>query len=342
MRKIDLELIKKEALKEIEESSNLRELNRVFKKYLGRKGEISLVLKSLKEVPERKRRRIGKEANELKNFLKIKFDERAQKIREEIEVEKEWLDITVPGKKWVLGHLHPLTLVKREICLIFQGMGFEVVEGPEIEEEWYNFDALNIPKEHPARTTLALSLCRTFYLKRGKLLRSQTSPVQVRFMERQNPPLRIIVPGRCFRHEATDASHEVQLHQLEGLMVGKEISVANFKAIVQEFFKRFFQKPLKIRLRPDYFPFTEPSFDVAITCLVCGGKGCSTCQKTGWLEIAGAGMVHPNVFKNSGLSPKDWQGFAFGMGLDRLAMMKYRINDIRLFHSGDLRFLQQF
>jgi len=230
-----------------------------------------------------------------------------------------------------------LTQVKRKTEEIFQAMGFSVVEGPEVETEWYNFDALNIPPEHPAR-----DLWDTFYLKNGFLLRTHTTPVDVRYMEKNNPPLRIITIDRCFRHEATDASHEINFYQLDGLMVGKNISVANFKATIQEFFQRFFNKAIEIRMRPGYFPFVEPGFEIDMTCLICGGKRCSACQKTGWMEMMGAGMVHPAVFKNSGLNPKNWQGWAFGMGFDRLAMMKYKINDIRLFYSGDLRFLQQF
>lgn len=267
------------------------------------------------------------------------------------EIEKELFDITVPGEKPILGHLHPLTQVKRKAEEIFQTMGFSVIEGPEIETEWYNFDALNIPKEHPAR-----DLWDTFWLKENQkpkiknpklLLRTHTSPVQIRYMEKNQPPLRIIIPGRVFRHEATDASHEINFYHIEGLMVGKDVSVSNFKAIIQEFFRRFFEKPVEIRMRPSYFPFVEPGFEVDTTCLACRGKGCSACQKTGWLEMLGAGMVHPNVFKAAGLTPHQragggWQGFAFGMGLDRLAMMKYKINDIRLFYSGDLRFLGQF
>lgn len=341
MVKNELKSIKILAQKEVEKAKNLKELNRVFKKYLGKKGKLSLILGSLKELPLEEKKKIGKKANELKSVLGEKFDKRVQEIKEQAKKgveKKEWVDVTIPGKKIALGHLHPLTLIKREVCQIFQQMGFEVVEGPEIETEWYNFDALNIPKEHPARDEWD-----TLWLRQNKLLlRTHTSPVQIRYMERNNPPLRIIVPGRVFRHEATDASHEFQLHQIEGLMVDKEVSVANFKAIIEVFFKRFFEKPIKVRLSPDYFPFTEPSFDISITCVVCGGKGCSVCKRTGWLEMMGAGMVHPSVFKNSGLDPKNWQGFAFGMGLDRLVMMKYKINDIRLFHSGDLRFLKQF
>ena len=246
-------------------------------------------------------------------------------------------DITVPGERIIGGHLHPLTLVKRKIEEIFQAMGFSIVEGPEVETEWYNFDALNIPKDHPAR-----DVWDTFYLKKGGLLRTHTSPVQVRYMQKHQPPFRIIVPGRIFRHEATDASHEINFYQVEGLMVGKEISASNFKAIIQEFLSRFFDKRIAIRLRPSFFPFTEPSFEVDIKCLVCGGRGCSVCSRTCWLELIGAGMVHPNVLKAGGINPRNWQGFAFGLGMDRLAMMKYKIDDIRLFYSGDLRFLQQF
>ena len=343
MTKINLKLLKKEAQKEIEKAQDLNGLNEVFNRYLGKKGKISQILKSLGKLPKTKRVKLGRSINELKDFLKIKFDQRAAKIKEKVgkEIkEKEYFDITVPGKKPSLGHLHPLTQVKRKVEEIFQSMGFSVVEGPEIEEEWYNFDALNIPKDHPARDVLSLG--KTLYLKGGNLMRSHTSSVQIRYLEKNQPPLRIIVPGRVFRHEATDASHEINFYQLEGLMVGKDISAANFKAIIEEFFKRFFNKPVKIRMRPSYFPFTEPSFEIDLLCINCLGNGCSACQQSGWIEMMGAGMVHPTVIKNSGLNPKFWQGFAFGIGLDRLAMMKYKINDIRLFYSGDLRFLNQF
>ena len=346
---MELKNLKNRAQREIEKAKDLKELNEIFKKFLGKKGEITQILRTLEKLPKRKRVKIGKTANELKNFLKIKFDQKAQEIKERIEKEaeeKEWIDITAPGKKPILGHLHPLTQVKRKTEEIFQAMGFTIVEGPEIETEWYNFDALNIPADHPARDFWnTLWLKNNFKLKTKNfrlLLRTHTSPVQVRYLEKNNPPLRIIVPGRVFRHEATDPSHEINFYQIEGLMVDKEISAANFKAIIEEFFERFFQKPIQIRLRPSYFPFTEPSFEVDLVCINCLGKGCSACQRTGWMEMMGAGMVHPAVFKNSGLNPKFWQGFAFGMGLDRLAMMKYKINDIRLFYSGDLRFLNQF
>ncbi|MFH1657074.1 MAG: phenylalanine--tRNA ligase subunit alpha [bacterium] len=334
-----LKTLKNKAEKELEKAKNLKELKEVFNNYLGRKGELALLLRSLEQFPKTKRQKIGKAANELKNLLRIEFEKKSQEIKEKIQKETEgaeWIDITAPGKKPFLGHLHPLTISKRKVEEIFQAMGFSVIEGPDIETEWYNFDALNIPKEHPAR-----DVWDTFYLKNG-LLRTHTSPVQVHYMEKNNPPLRVIVPGNVFRHEATDSSHEFQLYQVEGLMVDKKISVANLKAIVGEFFRRFFEKDVKFRLKPDYFPFTEPGFDISISCLVCGGRSCPACKGSGWMEVAGAGMVHPNVFKNSKLIPKDWQGWAFGFGLERLTMLKYRINDIRLLRSGDLRFLQQF
>jgi phenylalanyl-tRNA synthetase alpha chain len=339
---MNLKSLQNKIQKEIKKAEDLKELDQIFQRYLGKKGKISLLLKNLKKLPKGKRKEKGKELNLLKEFIEKEIEEKEKEIKEKLETEilrKEKIDVTAPGKKIFIGHLHPLTLVSRKVQDIFQSMGFSVVEGPEIENEWYNFDALNIPKDHPAR-----DLWDTLWLKTKPklLLRTHTSPVQVRYMEKHNPPLRIIVPGRVFRHEATDAGHEVNFYQVEGLMVDKNVSVANFKAIIQKFFQKFFEKNIGIRLIPCYFPFTEPSFEVDITCLACGGKGCSACQKTGWMEMMGAGMVHPNVFKNSGLNPREWQGFAFGMGLDRLAMMKYKINDIRLFYSGDLRFLQQF
>ena len=343
MPQFDFKSIKNQAEKEIKKAENLTELEGIFKKYLGKQGELTQVLRSLEKLSKEKRAKIGKEANELKKFLKLLLEQKTQAFKEKVKKEteeSEWLDVTLPGKKPVFGHLHPLTLARRRVEEIFQSMGFSIVEGPEMETEWYNFDALNIPKNHPARDILSLG--KTFYLKNQGLLRSQTSSVQVHYMEKNSPPLRIIAPGRIFRAEATDASHETNFYQLEGLMVDKNISVANFKAIIEEFYQKFFAKPVKIRMRPSYFPFTEPSFEVDLLCINCLGKGCSACQKTGWMEMMGAGMVHPQVFKNSGLNPKFWQGFAFGMGLDRLAMMKYKINDIRLFYSGDLRFLQQF
>lgn len=342
MAEIDFQRLKIKAKNEIKKAENLKVLDEIFRKYLGQKGEITFLIKSLKKLPKTKKVKMGQKINEFKTFFKEALEKRAKEIKERLEKEvekKEWIDVTIPGKKIRAGVLHPLTQVKREVEQIFQNLGFSIVEGPEIENEWYNFDALNIPKDHPAR-----DFWSTLYLKHQKLLlRTHTSPVQIRFMEKNQPPLRIIVPGRVFRHEATDATHEINFYQIEGLMVDKMVSFANFKAIVEEFFNQFFRKKTNIRIRPSFFPFTEPSFEVDVFCPICLGKNnCSLCQNSGWVEIMGAGLVHPNVFKNSGLNPREWQGFAFGMGLDRLAMIKYKIDDIRLFYSGDLRFLQQF
>lgn len=341
-----LEKIKKEVKKELKEAKEILQLERLWKKYLGKKGVLKELLKSLKNLPLKERRKIGQKANLLKEFLEEELRKKRKKIKlKEIaqKEKKEWFDITIPGKKPSLGHLHPLTIVQEQIEDIFAKMGFILVEGPEIEKEWYNFDALNIPPDHPAR-----DMWNTFWIelpnskKEKFLLRTHTSPVQIRYMEKNNPPLRIITLGRCFRHEATDFTHDLQFYQLEGLMVDKNVSVANFKGVIEEFFKNFFKKEVQIRLRASYFPFTEPSFEVEILCLNCQGKGCFACKKTGFLEIMGAGMVHPQVFKAVGYNPKNWQGFAFGLGVDRLAMIKYKINDIRLFYKGDLRFLEQF
>jgi phenylalanyl-tRNA synthetase alpha chain len=338
--KFDFKSLKKEIKLDLEKINDSKELKFFYDKYLGKKGTIAEIFKLIKEAKPEEKRKLGKEANLLKKSIIEIIEKKSEEVKNKEKNKKkkeERIDITRPGQKIEKGHLSPLTLVRREAEDIFQSMGFSVVEGPEMEKEWYNFDALNIPKNHPAR-----DLWDTFWIKNsGKskedlLLRTHTSPMQVRYMEKHNPPFKIIVPGKCFRHEATDASHEIQFYQLEGLMVDKNISAANFRAVIEGFLKRFFKrKDIEIRLRPDYFPFTEPSFEVSVR----RGKG-------EWMELMGAGMVHPNVFKAAGYtqSPSEsgWQGFAFGAGLDRLAMVKYKIDDIRLFNSGDLRFLNQF
>jgi len=325
---MDIYQIKKQSLSELEKIQDPLELEMFRVKYLGRKdGELTVILRSLKDLPLEKRKEIGQEANKFRQELEEAVKNKNKEIENwKLKIGNSKIDITAPGVKLPHGHLHPITKVLRQVEEIFMSMGFEIVEGPDIETEYYNFDALNIPKEHPVR-----DLWDTFWLKDiDLLLRTHTSPVQARYMEKHNPPFRIIVPGRCFRHEATDASHSHTFYQLEGLMVDKDTSVANFKAVIEEFFKRLFKQEIEIRLRPSYFPFTEPSFEVDIR------------KNKNWLEIMGAGMVHPNVFKAAGYNPAHWQGFAFGMGLDRIAMMKYKIDDIRLFYSGDLRFLKQF
>lgn len=337
----DPKIILIEFQKEIKSVQDLKNLDEIYQKYLGKRGEITLVFRSFKNLPKEEKKELGDSANKIKKEMERILKEKEGELKTAAFNLEEQIDITRPGLRITIGHLHLITSVKKQIEEIFQSMGFSVAEGPEIETEFYNFDALNVPKEHPAR-----EMQDTFWLKNGgkerELMRTHTSAVQVRYMKANTPPFKIIAPGRVFRRDATDASHDVQFYQLEGLMVDKNISVANFKAVLEEFFKRFFDKDINIRLRPSYFPFVEPGFEFDITCLNCNGAGCSVCKKTGWLELGGAGMVHPNVFKSSGLKSGDWRGFAFGMGLDRLAMMKYKINDIRLFYGGDLRFLEQF
>lgn len=333
--------LKKDALGAIQSADTTAALRDVEVRYLGRAGELTVILRDLKNVSPGERKKVGAEANELRALLEAEIAARFNMLKEQ-EYEKqlaaERIDVTQPGKKFWRGGLHPLTLLQRDMEQIFSQLGFTVAEGPEVETERYNFDALNIPAEHPAR-----DMWDTFWLKSHKLLlRTHTSPGQVRYMEKHKPPLRIIIPGKVFRYEATDATHEIQFYQLEGLMVGKEISAANFKHIIASFFERLFGKEVAVRLRPSYFPFVEPGFEVDMSCVFCSGKGCSVCKQTGWIEMAGAGMVHPHVFKAAGLNPRDWQGFAFGMGIDRIAMMRYRIPDVRLFYSGDMRFLKQF
>lgn len=334
---MDLKEIKRKALEEVKKAENPEDLRVCYKKYLSKKGELPKIFSSLKDLSGEEKSKVGKEANETKKEIEKAIKQKEKSVGSSKKGSKKALDVTVPAQKAKIGHLHPLTLIRRKIEDIFQGMGFSIVEGPEAETEFYNFDALNIPKDHPAR-----DLWDTFYLENGMVLRTHTSPVQIRYMEKNNPPFKIIAPGRIYRHEATDASHDFQFYQVEGLMVGDNISAANFRAIIKEFLSCFFGTVAEIRLRPSYFPFTEPSFEVDIKCLVCRGKGCSVCSNTGWVELMGAGMVHPNVLKAGGLNPKNWQGFAFGIGMDRLCMMRYKIDDIRLFRLGDIRFLEQF
>ncbi len=340
-----INILEKEAKEAINQTLDLSQLERIRIKYLGRKGEFNNLIKELPKISEESKAHIGRRLNSVRNDLEALIDERLHKLKDKIIEEKlrnEEVDVSMPGRGLSLGHLHPLTKVERRIEDIFQSMGFSTVFGPEIESEYYNFNALNIPQNHPAR-----DMQDTFWIKNPKsdpsadgrnpkshlLLRTHTSPMQVRYMEENNPPFRIIVPGRVYRYEATDASHEIQFHQIEGLMVDKSISLANLKAVFEEFFKKFFSaKKVEVRFRPGYFPFVEPGIEVDIR-LGPSPK---------WLEVAGAGMVHPKVFKAAGYIPDQWQGFAFGMGLERLTMLCYDINDIRLFYSSDFRFLKQF
>ena len=334
---MDIESIRKEALDNLKQIKNKEGLDLFKKDYLGKKGKIREFFSSIKDLPIEEKKTLGQKINQLASEIEEIFLLKEKNFNKE---EKEEIDLTLPAKPTELGSLHPITQVKREMERIFQLMGFSVVEGPEIEDEWYNFDALNIPEGHPARD--ALSLGKTFYLKGGNVLRTQTSSAQVRYMRKMKPPIKIIVPGKVYRYEKTDASHETNFFQLEGLLVDENVSVANLKAVLKKFLEEFFKREVEIRLRPSYFPFTEPSFEVDMLCTVCNGKGCSACKRTGWVEILGSGIVHPNVIKNGGLDPKKYKGFAFGLSIDRPTMMNYKINDIRLFHSGNLNFLKQF
>lgn len=335
----DIQKIKKEALEDIGEAKDAKALFGVEKKYLGRKSEFINILKNLKNLSAEEKKKIGSLANKVKLEIEKSIQEKKASVSGKSKDTFDF-DITLPGKKSKVGNLHILTQVREEIEDIFLSMGYDIADGPEIENEFYNFDALNIPAHHPAR-----DMQDTFYVKSkgGNLtLRSQTSAMQARYMQEHKPPLRVIAPGKCFRNETLDSTHEHTFYQFEALVVDKNINVGNLKQVAEEFFSAFFGQTVKIRLRPSYFPFTEPSFEYDISCLVCGGKGCKACRWGGWLELGGCGMVNQNVFVSAGYERGDWQGFAWGIGLERLAMMKYKIDDIRLFHNGDLRFIKQF
>ncbi len=351
--------IKGEVEKELSRASTLHDVDKIWRKYLGRKGKLTVRLRSLKELPEEQRKAEGIKLNRLKEELTEIFQTKVTELQEKEyteQIKKEWIDVTRPGHKKPQGSLHPISKAMREAEDIFGQMGFAVAQGPQIESEWYNFDSLNIPKNHPAR-----DMWDTFWLRSNQsqmsnvkgnrsakderlLLRTHTTAMQVRYMEENNPPFRVIFPGRVYRHEATDASHEIQFYQLDGLMVSDngDINVSNFRAVIGEFLRRFFKTDVKMRLRPSYFPFTEPSFEIDISCVNCNQKGCHTCSHGGWVEMMGAGMVHPKVFSSAKYNPNYVSGFAFGVGIDRLAMIKYGVDDVRLFYSGDIRFLEQF
>lgn len=338
--KDQLTKLKDQAVKEFKKSQVLDDLKKLQIKYLGRKGELTKVLRRVKDLAEAERPKIGRYANQIKGELEGLIKDIEYELKQKSGAQKEELiDVTLPGTKYQQGHLHPNTIVQRQLEEVFKNMGFMVLEGPELESEYYNFETLNIPPSHPAR-----DIQDTFYIKDkpGLVMRTHTSNQQVRAIEKYGAPLRAIFPGRVFRNEATDASHETTFYQLEGLMIDKDISVAHLIASMKAMLKGIFKKDVEVRLRPGYFPFVEPGFEVDVACLICGGRGCSVCQQTGWVEMVGSGLVHPNVIKAGGLDPKEWSGFAFGLGLTRLVMLKYGIDDIRLLQSGDLRFLNQF
>jgi phenylalanyl-tRNA synthetase alpha chain len=329
-----------EALKQMEASESLDKLNEIRVAYLGKKGELTNVLKSMKDVAVEDRPMVGQIVNEARTVLEEKLDTIRtafeRKLREE-KIAKETIDVTLPAKKPMMGHRHPNTIALEEVERIFVGMGYEVVEGPEIEHDYYNFEALNIPANHPAKDEQD-----TFYITGDILLRTQTSPVQVHEMEKGKLPIRMIAPGRVFRSDEVDATHSPSFHQIEGLVIDKNITFADLKGTLAEFAKQLFGENTKVKFRPHHFPFTEPSAEVDVTCFKCGGKGCRFCKGSGWIEILGCGMVHPNVLRMSGIDPNEYSGFAFGVGLERIALLKYEIDDMRLLYENDTRFLKQF
>jgi len=337
---IDISNLKVQCMSEIANIKSLKELEEFQIKYLGKKGIVKNMLKELSTLPSDKRAQAGRELNELRDFIEGQIDELRTKFEEEEKqkrIQKERIDVTIPGKRVEIGAIHILSQVQKEISEIFLNMGYEIAEGPEVELDYYNFEALNIPADHPARDTQD-----TFYISDDVLLRTHTSPVQIRVMKSKKPPIKIISPGRVYRSDEVDATHSPIFHQIEGLFVDKGVTMADLKGTLEVFAKRFFGEETRVRFRPHHFPFTEPSAEVDISCIFCGGKGCRTCKGEGWIEILGAGMVHRKVLANCGIDPDEYTGFAFGMGVERIALLKYEIEDIRLFYENDLRFLKQF
>ncbi len=338
--KEQLEKIELAAKAELEKISDAKELDDLRIKYLGKKGELTAILKQMATLSAEERPIIGQLANKIRADIEEAIQERGKELKEalaEKKLKEERLDVTLPGKLQTVGKLHPLNAVMNEIEEIFLGMGFDIAEGPEVEYDYYNFEALNIPADHPARDTQD-----TFYITDNILLRTQTSSVQIHVMENKKPPIRVISPGRVFRSDAVDATHLPLFHQIEGLVVDKGITMANLIGTLDMLMKRLYGEDCKIRLRPHHFPFTEPSAEVDVLCFNCGGKGCSMCKNEGYVELLGAGMVHPKVLENCGIDPNEYSGFAFGLGLERVVMRKYGINDLRLLYENDLRFLDQF
>ena len=336
---MDVKTLKEKAVAEISSIKSVEDLKRVGTTLLGRKGLFSEYLQELKTVGQEQRKSLGQAINELKSWTETRLRELEELYKKEEQEQREResrVDITMPGNKPLLGKAHPITLTFREMERIFSSLGFEVAEGPNVELDYYNFEALNLPKDHPAR-----DMQDTFYVAPGVVLRTHTSPVQIRVMERQLPPIRIIAPGAVYRHDQ-DISHTPMFHQVEGLMVDRNVRFSDLKGILTIFLHEMFGENVPLRFRPSYFPFTEPSAEVDIGCVICGGKGCRVCKETGWLEILGSGMVHPEVFRTVGYDPEEVSGFAFGMGVERIAMIKYGIDDIKQFYYNDIRFLTQF
>ena len=335
-----LQVIKEQALAKISEATGLDALNDIRVAYLGKKGELTEVLKGMKDVPAQDRPMVGAMVNETRAAIEEKLEEVktsiANAIREQ-QLKEEVIDVTLPAKKSFIGHSHPNTIALEEVERIFVGMGYEVVEGPEIEFDYYNFEALNIPANHPAKDEQD-----TFYINNNIVLRTQTSSVQVHEMESGKMPIRMIAPGRVFRSDEVDATHSPSFHQVEGLVIDKNVTFADLKGTLDVFAKELFGADTKVKFRPHHFPFTEPSAEMDVSCFKCGGKGCRFCKNSGWIEILGCGMVHPHVLEMSGIDPEEYTGFAFGIGLERIALLKYEIDDMRLLYENDARFLNQF
>jgi phenylalanyl-tRNA synthetase alpha chain len=335
MKKQLLEL-EKNALKALEIADDPSELEKIRVTYLGKKGQLTSIMKNVGELPKSERPEVGKLANIIKSNISKGFEEARDRIVTGKTDQAAFLDVTLPGREPLRGHLHPITLVIKEMCQIFARMGFTVVKGPNVELDYYNFEALNFPKDHPAR-----DMQDTLYVSENVVLRTHTSNMQVRIMEAQKPPLSVIAPGKVYRRDS-DVSHTPMFHQLEGFLVDKDVSFGDLKGTLTSFAHQMFGRGTALRFRPSFFPFTEPSAEVDIQCVICGGKGCRTCSHTGWLEILGSGMIDPEVFRFVGYDPEVYSGFAFGMGFERIAMLKYGIDDIQLFFRNDMRFLRQF
>jgi len=335
-----LHLIQEEVLDRIEKADHANDLEEIRVKYLGKKGELTKILRGMGKLSPEERPVMGQLANEVRQAIESALSAKVKDIEERamaIKLEEETIDVTLPGERPLLGKLHPLTTVLNQITEIFFGMGFDVAEGPEVELDYYNFEALNMPKNHPARDTQD-----TFYINENILLRTHTSPTQIRTMEKQEPPIKILVPGRVYRSDAVDATHSPIFHQIEGLVVDKNITMGDLKGVLDVFAKRMFGDKTRTRFRPHHFPFTEPSAEMDVSCVTCEGRGCRICSNTGWIEILGAGMVHPRVLEYGKIDPSEYTGFAFGMGLDRIVNQIFGIDDIRLLYENDIRFLNQF
>lgn len=335
-----LKEIQENAVKHISEVSDLKKLDEIRVSILGKKGELTGVLRGMKDLSEEERPLIGKLANEVREIIENTLESAKHALSSsarEHQLKTEFIDVTMPAKRVKLGHRHPMNVVLDDLKDIFIGMGYSIAEGPEVENDYYNFEALNIPENHAARDEQD-----TFYFNKDIMLRTATSPVQVRVMEKNQPPIRIIAPGRVYRSDEVDATHSPVFHQVEGLVIDKGVTMADLKGALAEFAKALYGEKVQVKFRPHYFPFTEPSAEMDVSCVMCGGEGCRVCRGSGWIEVLGCGMVHPKVLEMSGIDPTIYSGFAFGMGLERITMLRYGIEDLRLFYENDVRFLKQF